>query len=139
MLPPEINWNPSRKELRKFAIIALIAAILVSLLLYLFRGLGLQWVVVISSIGVVVFLTGFVSLRATRLIYLGLTLVTLPIGLVISFLLLATFYFGILTPLAIVFKLIGRDALKRRFDADADSYWITHRQPGDLDRYFNQF
>jgi len=87
----------------------------------------------------IVFLTGFVSLRATRLIYLGLTLVTLPIGLVISFLLLATFYFGILTPLAIVFKLIGRDALKRRFDADADSYWITHRQPGDLDRYFNQF
>lgn len=119
--------------------IALIAAILVSLLLYVVRGLGLQWVVVISSIGVVVFLTAFVSLKAARVIYLGLTLVTLPIGLVISFLLLATFYFGILTPLAIVFRLIGRDTLNRRFDADAESYWITQRQPDDLDRYFNQF
>jgi hypothetical protein len=139
MLPPEINWNPRRKELRTFAIIALIAAILVSLLLYLFRGLGLQWGVVISSIGITIFLTAFISLRATRVIYLVLTLVTLPIGLVISFLLLATFYFGILTPLAVVFRLIGRDALKRRFDADAESYWITHRHPDDLDRYFNQF
>ena len=139
MLPPEINWNPSRKELRTFAMIALIAAILVSSLLYLFRGLGLQWVVVISSIGVTIFLTAFVSVKATRVIYLGLTLVTLPIGLVISFLLLATFYFGIFTPLAIVFRLIGRDTLNRRFDVDAESYWITHRQPDDLDRYFNQF
>ncbi|HEC03442.1 MAG TPA: hypothetical protein ENI81_07890 [Phycisphaerales bacterium] len=139
MLPPEINWNPSRKELRTFAIIALIAAVLVSLLLYLFRGLGLQWAAMISSIGAAIFLTGFVSLKATRVIYLGLSLVTLPIGLVISFLLLATFYFGILTPLAVVFRLIGRDALNRRFDADADSYWVTHRQGDDLDRYFNQF
>ena len=41
--------------------------------------------------------------------------------------------------LAVVFRLIGRDALNCRFDADAGSYWITHRQGDDLDRYFNQF
>ena len=139
MFMPEINWNPSRKELRVFAIIALIAAILVSFLLYLFRELGLEWIVVISSIGVVIFLTGFVSLKATRLIYVGLILATLPIGLAVSFFLLAAFYFGMLTPLAMLFRLTGRDSLNRKFDSDIDSYWITHHQPDNLDRYFNQF
>jgi hypothetical protein len=139
MFLPEINWNPNSKELRIFAMIALIAATLVSLLLYRFRGLGLQWIAVISSVGAAVLLTSFVSLRATRVIYLGLILVTLPIGLLISFFLLATFYFGIVTPLAIVFRLIGRDPLNREFDPDIDSYWITHHQPDNLDRYFNQF
>ena len=139
MFLPEINWHPNRKELRTFARIALIASILISLLLYMFRGLGLQWVAVISSVGSAILLTSFVSLRATRVIYLGLILVTLPIGLLISFLLLAIFFFGIFTPLAVVLRLIGRDPLGRKFDPDIGSYWITHRQPDNLDRYFNQF
>lgn len=139
MLLPEINWHPDRKELRTFAIAAMIAAILVSLLLYRFRGVGHQWVAVISSIGAAVFLAGFLYPGAIRVIYLGLILVTLPVGLLISFFLLATFYFGILTPLAIVFRLIGRDPLNREFDPDIGSYWITHHQPDNVDRYFNQF
>jgi len=139
MLLPEINWHPNRKELRTFATIALLASILISLLFYQFRGLGIQWVVVISSIGAAVFLIAFLSPGTTRLIYLGLTLAALPIGLAVSFILLAALYFGILTPLAIIFRLIGRDALNRKFDSDVDSYWITHHQPDSLDRYFNQF
>jgi hypothetical protein len=139
MFLPEINWHPNRRELRTFAMIALIAALLASLLLYIFRGLGLQWVAVISSVGAAILLTSFISLRATRVTYLGLILVTLPIGLAVSFFLLAIFFFGILTPLAMVLRLIGRDPLNRKFDPDIGSYWITHRQPDDLDRYFNQF
>ena len=135
----EINWHPSRKELRTFAIIALIATILVALLLYRFKGLGFPWAVAIISFGAVILLSSFISLRFTRIIYLGLVLVTLPIGLLISFLLLAIFYFGILIPVALIFRLIGRDTLHRKFDPDAESYWITHRKPDNLDRYYNQF
>ena len=134
----EISWHPSRKELRRFAIIALIAAALVALLLWRFRGLGMQWTAMIFSLGAAIFLSSFISHKLTRLIYLGFTLATLPIALLISFLLLAIFYFGILTPLALIFRLIGRDTLHRKFDPDADSYWITHRQPDHLDRYYNQ-
>ena len=135
----EINWHPSRKELRTFAIIALIAAILIALLLWKFRGLGIQWAMVIFSLGMAILVSSLLSLRLTRVIYLGFILVTLPIGLLVSFLLLAIFYFGILTPLALMFRLIGRDTLHRKFDRDAESYWITHRQPDNLDRYYNQF
>ena len=134
----EINWHPSRKELRTFAIIALIAAILIALLLWKFRGLGIQWAMVIFSLGMAILVSSLLSLRLTRVIYLGFILATLPIGLLVSFLLLAIFYFGILTPLALMFRLIGRDTLHRKFDPDVESYWITHRQPDNLDRYYNQ-
>ena len=135
----EINWHPSRKELRTFAIIALIAAILIALLLWRFRGLGIQWAMAIFSLGVAILVSSLLSRRLTRIIYLGFILATLPIGLLVSFLLLAIFYFGILTPLALLFRLIGRDTLHRKFDPDAESYWIMHRQPDNLDRYYNQF
>jgi hypothetical protein len=56
-----------------------------------------------------------------------------------SLFLLATFYFGLITPLAFLFRLMGRDAMHREFDRDAESYWISHRQPDNFDRYFDQF
>ncbi|MBN2312516.1 MAG: hypothetical protein JXM79_01215 [Sedimentisphaerales bacterium] len=122
-----------------FAIIALVAAVLMAVLLYTFKGLGMQWGAVIISLGATIVLSSLVSSRFTRVIYLGFIFAALPIGLVVSFVLLAVFYFGILTPLAFIFRLIGRDTLQRTFDPGADSYWITHRKPDHLDRYYNQF
>ncbi len=139
MFLSEINWHPSRKELRTFAITALIASTIVALLLCKFRGIELRWIAAIISLGAAILLSSFISFRLTRAIYLGFIIVTLPIGLLINFFLLATFYFGIITPIGLIFHLIGRDPLHRKFDRDAGSYWISHRQTDDLDRYFDQF
>jgi len=139
MFLTEINWHPSRRELRTFALIAFIAAIVVALLFYKFGGLGFRWIGGVFVLGAAALLSSFVSLRLTRLIYLGSIIATLPIGLLISFLLLATFYFGLITPLALIFRLISRDALRRKFDRDLESYWISHRQPDTIGRYFDQF
>ena len=135
----EINWHPGRKELRGFGIAALVAGALISVLLYALKGLAIQWIVAIFAAGCAIFLSSLVSLKLTKAIYLGLILVTLPIGLVVSFLLLAAFYFLLISPLSLVFRLIGRDSLHRKFDARADSYWVTHRPPEDIERYFHQF
>lgn len=134
-----INWHPNHKELRNFAMIALSATVLISLLLYFLKGLGFQWIAIIIAIGFVIFLSSLVSLKLTKIFYLGLTLVTLPIGWVVSFILLAAFYFLLLTPLGLFFRLIGRDPLCRRFDSNAKSYWSTRQSPKNLDRYFQQF
>ena len=135
----EINWRPSRKELRKFAAITLIASAIISLLLYALKGLAIQWVAIICAAGFVIFLSSLVYIKMTRIIYLSLILVTLPIGYAVSFILLAAFYFLLLTPLGLVFRLVGRDPLGRKFDRDAESYWVAHRRPESLDRYFHQF
>jgi hypothetical protein len=135
----EINWRPKRKELRNFGIIALIASTVISLLLYIIKGLGFHWILVISGIGFAIFLSSLISAKLTRIIYLGLTLITLPIGWIVSVILLATFYFLIITPLALVFRFIGRDPLCRKFDSATDSYWLMYRPPDTNDRYFHQF
>jgi hypothetical protein len=52
---------------------------------------------------------------------------------------MAIFYFLLLTPLGLLFRLMGRDALGRKFDSNTNSYWIARRSPEKLDRYFHQF
>jgi len=135
----EINWNPNRKELRNFAITALIASALIALLLYIVKGLEINWVLIILALGLAVFLSGMISARLTRLIYLGLVLAVMPIGLLVSFVLLAAFFFLLLTPIGLLFRLLGRDPLRRRFDSNANTYWIVRRAPDNVDRYFHQF
>jgi hypothetical protein len=135
----EINWYPKRKELRNFAMIALIASVIVTSLLYLLKGVRIQWAVIIFAAGFGIFLSSFVSLKLTRIIYLGLILVTFPIGWGISMILLTAFYFLLLMPLGLLFRLLGRDPLCRKFDPAAKSYWLVRRQPDSLDRYFHQY
>jgi hypothetical protein len=135
----EINLHPSRKELRNFAAIALIASAIISLLLYVLKGLAIQWVAIIFAAGFIIFISSLVSIKITRIIYLSLILVTFPIGYVVSFILLAAFYFLLLTPLGLFFRLIGRDSLCRKFDLNAKSYWLSRQSPKNLDSYFHQF
>jgi len=135
----KINWYPNRKQLRVFGIIALIASTLICLLLFFVKGLAIQYAVTVFAAGFIIFLTSEVCAKLTRAIYLGLTLAALPIGLVVSFILMATFYFLLLTPLGLLFRLIGRDALCRKFDPGAKSYWLTHQLHNEPERYFRQF
>lgn len=139
MLLVEINWNPEYKELRKFGIVSLIASAIIALILFLLKGIGLQWQAIICGAGLLIFISSIISFKTTRIIYLGLILLTMPIGLVVSFMLLSFFYFLLLTPLGLIFRLIGRDALCRKFDSIKDSYWVPRRPPESIDRYFHQF
>jgi hypothetical protein len=135
----EINWCPKRKELRNFGIIALIASIVLSLLLFWLKNLDIKWLIAICCIGFTIFLCSIISDKLTRIIYLGLMLVTLPVGWIVSFILLASFYFLLLTPLGLIFRLIGRDTLHRKFDPKAESCWLKWHPPNTTERYFHQF
>ena len=135
----EINWNPKQKELRDFGSIALVASIILSLLLYFVKHIAIQWVFVIIGLGIIIFLSSLISARLTRKIYLGLVLLTFPIGLVMSYVVLSLFYFVIVTPIALVFRLTRHDPLHRDFDCETKSYWLKRQSPDKLDRYFHQF
>lgn len=135
----EINWHPRRKQLRSFGKIALIVTTVISLLLYVLKGVAIQWALAIFAVGFFIFLSSIISLRLTRAIYVVLMAVTFPIGLVVSFMLLAIFYFLLLTPLGLIFRLIGRDALCRKFDPTIESYWQQRKPPESFEYYFHQF
>jgi len=135
----EIDWNPKQKQLRSFGKIALAASTVIALLLYLLKGIALKWVLIIFGFGLIIFIIGMISLKLTKMIYLGMILFTLPIGYVVSFILLALFYFFLLAPLGLIFRLIGRDPLNRRFDPNKKSYWLSRQSPEGPEQYFHQF
>jgi hypothetical protein len=135
----EINWHPKRKQLRSFGKIALVITAIISLLLYKLKGVSIPWALAIFAVGFTIFLISMISSRLTRMIYVVLMAVTFPIGLVVSFTLLAIFYFLLLAPFGLIFRLMGRDALCRKFDATAESYWLSRRGPEGPEQYFRQF
>lgn len=57
-------------------------------------------------------------------IYFAWMTFALALGFVMTRVLLTVFFFLVLTPVALVFRLIGRDALHRKLDPEAASYWI---------------
>ena len=80
-----------------------------------------------------------VAPRANLPLYVGLTVLTYPIGYVVSHVVMGLVFFGMLTPLALIFRLIGRDVLHRSFDESSKSYWVDSKPVKDPRRYFRQF
>lgn len=135
----KINWNPSPKDLTWFSLFGCAAGPVVATLLYTLKGVPLPWCLGLAGAGVFIGISRLVSLTMTRWIYCAMVGATLPLGLTVSFTLMAVFYYLLLTPLALVFRLMGRDPLNRRFDPHASSYWQPHQQTVDKNRYFQQF
>lgn len=49
---------------------------------------------------------------------------------VVSPIMLGLIYFALMTPVALFFKLKGRDELRRKFEPAAKTYWIARTPPG---------
>ena len=143
----KLNLNPTTKELRQFGFIAFGAFGLLGALLYwhlvpLWRVFGAAtppMAYAAWALGALSAILSMVAPRLNRPLFVGLSVVAYPIGVVMSYVIMGVFFFLIVTPLGLIFRLIGRDPLRRRFDETARSYWIPHEKPGKTARYFNQF
>jgi len=62
-----------------------------------------------------------------------------PIGWVISQIMLLLMFYVVLTPVAWIFRLRGRDMLQRKPAPARASYWVPKESPTDLRRYFRQY
>lgn len=63
----------------------------------------------------------------------------MPMGWVVSHVLLGVVFYGVITPIGLLLRLMGRDLLGLKFDRGAASYWRV-RGPGEgTGRYFRQW
>jgi hypothetical protein len=92
--------------------------------------------VVLATLAAVLGGLGLVRPQAIRPVFVGLMALTWPIGWVVSHALLAALYYGLFTPLGLLFRLSGRDALARRPRAGMPTYWAPKRAPADVQSYF---
>lgn len=142
-----LELNPTAKQLRMFGFIALVAFGWLGAVIY-WKGTFFGITVGEATRGVALTLWGMGALtgvfsvvypRANRPLFVALTFITYPIGYVVSHIIMALLFYGVITPVAVLFRLLGRDPLTLRNSPDAESYWETHVQRKDKKSYFRQF
>ena len=69
----------------------------------------------------------------------ALRLVTFPIGWAVSEVILALLFFGLFTPMGMILRLLGRDALGRRQKESPSTCWTPKPVPARAQSYFRQF
>ncbi len=74
----------------------------------------------------------------TRVIQ-GFRWVTWPIQFVVSVVLLAVLFYGVMMPIGLVMRGLGRDPLIKRPDRSKASYWSDYPQAKETRRYFRLY
>jgi hypothetical protein len=143
----KLNFRPDRNALRRFGWASVGSFLVLALLAWngwmLFRYAGdnvrTTLTAVFGALAAATALSSWLFPRANRVLYLAVSVVGYPIGLVISYVLMAVLFYGLITPAGIVFRMLGRDPLKRTFDPGARSYWVDAKTDKPEHSYYRQF
>ena len=134
----EVAAPPSDRQLREFAAVAafLLAALAIWQLLFSGR------LALVGCYAVLAVLAGSIGLAKPRWlapIFTSWIVLTFPLAWLVSTLVLAIIFYGLLTPLGLLFRLVGRDVLERTLRSDQDSYWREKPAAENPERYLRQF
>ncbi len=134
----DIKRDPSKRELGWFGVIfALFFAIVGGLVRWKFGAPAAGTVIWLTAAGLTLLYYALPPLR--RPLYFGWMYAAFPIGWVVSHVVLAIVYYLVFTGTGLVMRLLGHVRLQRRFEPDAQTYWVEHRPGEDRARYFRQF
>src|SRR5262245_258128 len=126
----KLDLNPPAKQLRQFGWIALFGFPLIgAVATFKFHApMPVLWALV--GVGVLMALFAMIKADAAiKPVYVGLMVISYPIALVLSTLLLGLVFFGMFAPVGIVLRLLGKDLLKRKWDPSATTYWHVRTAP----------
>lgn len=134
----EINRHPSRRDLRVFAIgLTILLGVAGA---WLRRRWDIEALFYAGlALGAAVALCGILRPEALRRVYVGWMLACWPLGWLISHLLLAVVYYAVVTPVALIVRLVGRDPLELKFDPQTPTYWKQRSRKRDPRSYFKTF
>ena len=140
----DIDWKPSDRKLRQFAVASLFGFPLIGFLLTkLLPALGAQvpenTIMVAAIVGAVICILGLIVPKAALPVYVALVALALPIGLALSFILIPLIYYGVFTPVALGLKALGKDPMERSLAPNEGSYWITRKPVRSSSQYYKQY
>ncbi len=134
----DIPRDPPQRTLRQFAGLWL-----------LFLGTLAAWqawardnhtgATILALLALVVGVPGLLRPSLVRPVFVGAMIATFPLGWLVSKIILAVVYYAVFTPVALVFRLSGRDLLARRRNPAVTSYWSPKPAPAGPQSYFRQF
>jgi hypothetical protein len=139
----KVDFKPGARTLRQFSWLAVVGLPLIAfLVLRLFSAFSWTHPAMLGAIGlgalqVALFAIGVTVL--THWVYVGLMVVAMPIGFVISHVLIAAIYYLVITPIALAFRLMGRDVIGKKLDPKAATYWHDRGAPRPAASYFKLY
>jgi len=133
-----INKNPSRRELNWFGAGFLGCCLVMGAVLSWGQGANAAAGAVVGAAALLTAVYYAIPwLR--RPLYLGWMYAAMPIGVVMSMLLLVLAYFLVFTPVGLLVRLLSHDPMTRTFDRGSSSYWVRRPATPPASRYFRQF
>lgn len=128
------SWSPTERQLKQFACAAPVGFGLVGWMLARF-GLQPWWPWTGAGFGLLLLAVGLARPLALRPLYALVIALATPIGWLASTLLMLVFYYLVVAPMGLVFRLFGRDALQLR---GGGSRWRTRPDSRDPESYYRQ-
>ena len=134
----ELDRRPTPRDLRWFGfILPVFFGALGASLRFKMGHPGAAWAV--WSVGLVLS-SAYARVRALRFpLYQGWMRLFFPIGWTVSHAVLVVVFYGVVTPVALLMKLVRYDPMKRRLDRGAATYWTPRRAAEGLSRYLRQY
>lgn len=133
----DLKKKPSRAELRGFRWVLSVGGLVVALLLYVAKHQHGAAGVVVGAAFALTLLSLVPGIG--RWLFAGWMGLGLALGRVTTPILFGLVWLILFTPIALVFRLMGRDAMKRGFPASDASFWEPHGPERETRRYFQQF
>ncbi len=81
---------------------------------------------------------GLLRPQALRPLFVGWMALAAPIGWAVSHVILAVLFYGLFTPIHLIFKLVGQDPLFRRFPTEQETCWTRKEAAPGIQSYFRQ-
>ena len=94
---------------------------------------------VLGCVALVVGIPGLLSPPTVRWVFVGAIVLTFPLGWLVSQLMLALLFYLVVTPVALLFRLKGRDLLGRKLAPGSSTFWTKKTLSQDVRSYFRQF
>jgi Saxitoxin biosynthesis operon protein SxtJ len=122
----EVNWSPSKRELRNFGLTMLVAFPCFGAILGLIKH-SFAPLMVCLPLGVVFAVCAILLPPVGRLLYKGWMGIGVVMGIVVAPVLLSLIYYLVFTPIGLGLRLMGKDPMGRR--RAPGSYWhpVEHR------------
>jgi Saxitoxin biosynthesis operon protein SxtJ len=130
----KINWKPNKKEIFNFGLILFLGCALAAAVCF-FRGKS-SWAFSLMGVSSFIFLLSWKLPAGAKPFYWAWMGVGFVMGSIVSRVILLLIFYAVLTPFALFFKLIGRDALGIRKKINKnDSYWTPLAEITDKTYY----
>ncbi len=126
-----------RREQRKFGLVMAVCFAIIGLIRWWLSGHPPYWAFIVGGAFLVFAAAAPFVLRPVFFLWMKFAM---AMHWVMIRLLLTVVFWGLFVPMRLIFTMAGKDALRRKWQPDAATYWEEpDEQPAEVERYLNQF